>query len=367
MPATNKLGGYAGLVLKEVTMVNQSKLTFSIVITSYNYGRYVGAAIDSALQQTIPPDEVIVVDDGSTDDSRSVIASYGNRIHAILQENRGQRGAYNAGFKASKGDLILFLDSDDLLDSTVVEQVLAHATTQTAKVHFPLRTVDREGHELGGTVPSERLNSGDLCPALLRSGYYSAPPSSGNVYGRRVLEQILPMEEGQKHAADTYTGYLAPFFGDIVAIPQILGSYRLHGESHNLTSFTNEASVREALDRDVERIGFLDDMAGKRGLDFNKNCLDRDVHHIKLRISSLRLAPTRHGFRNDSRFSLVLLGLRATWQTRYLSAARKLLFSGWFLAFACAPSFMVPRLASIGCSPAARSASWLWLLALSKG
>jgi glycosyltransferase involved in cell wall biosynthesis len=348
-------------------MVTTIKPTFSIVITNYNYGRYVGAAIDSALQQTVPPDEVIVVDDGSTDDSRSVIASYGNRIYPLLQENRGQRGAYNAGFKASRGDLVLFLDSDDLLDPTVVEQVLAHTTPKAAKIAFPLRTVNREGQPLGGTVPSEKLVSGDLRPGLLQNGYYSAPPSSGNVYARWVLEEILPMEEGLKYNADTYTGYLAPFFGDIVAIPEVLGSYRLHGGNHDLASFTNEASVRDALVRDLERIGFLKDMAAKRGLAFNEQCLDADVHHVKLRMSSLRLEPERHVFPKDSRFSLVRLGLKATWSTRYLSLARKLLFSGWFLALGLAPDFLVQEIASIGCSPAARSASWSWLLAWSKG
>jgi glycosyltransferase involved in cell wall biosynthesis len=347
--------------------MSESKRSFSIIITNYNYGRFLGAAIDSALGQTVPADEVIVVDDGSTDESRSVISSYESRICPILQENRGQRAAYNTGFKASKGDLILFLDSDDMLDPLVVEQVLAHSDGRTAKVHFPLRIVNREGSETGGTVPSERLDSGDVCAGLLRHGYYSFPPSSGNVYARRVLNQILPMEEGSKYNADTYTGYLAPFFGDVVAIAQPLGSYRLHGSNHDLASFTNEMTVKDALRRDVERISFLQSMAEKRGLGFNSDCLKNDVHHMKLRISSLRLAPSCHVFEADSRLSLLVQGLKATWCTRYLSLARKLLFSGWFTAFTVAPPSMVPTLASIGCSPAARASSMSWLLSKSKG
>jgi glycosyltransferase involved in cell wall biosynthesis len=347
--------------------MSESRRPFSIVITNYNYGRFLRAAIDSALGQTMAADEVIVVDDGSTDESKAIIASYGVRITPILQENRGQRSAYNAGFKASKGDLILFLDSDDVLDPSVVEQVLAHSDGRTAKVHFPLKIVNREGIETGGTVPSERLDSGDLCASLLRRGYYSFPPSSGNVYARRVLDQILPMEEVSKYNADTYTGYLAPFFGDVVAIAQPLGSYRLHGSNHDLASFTNEMTVKDALRRDVERIGFLQAMAEKHGLGFNGDCLMSDVHHMKLRISSLRLAPSRHVFKGDSRLSLLLMGLKATWCARYLSLARKLLFSGWFTAFTVAPLSMVPKLASIGCSPAARASSMSWLLSKTKG
>lgn len=216
-------------------------------------------------------------------------------------------------------------------------------------------------------MPSERLDSGDLCAHLLRCGYYSSPPSSGNAYARRVLNQILPMEEGLKYNADTYTGYLAPFFGDVVAITQPLGSYRLHGSNHDLASFTNEMTVKDALRRDVERIAFLQAMAEKRGLGFNGDCLKSDVHHMKLRISSLRLAPSSHIFAGDSRLSVFLLGLKATWCAQYLSLARKFLFSGWFTALTMAPPSMVPTLASIGCSPAARASSMSWLLSKSKG
>src|SRR5438093_8099671 len=82
----------------------------SIIISSYNYGRYLSAAIESALHQTYQNTEVIVVDDGSTDDSREVIAGYANRIKPVLKENNGQASALNAGFKVSRGDVIFFVD-----------------------------------------------------------------------------------------------------------------------------------------------------------------------------------------------------------------------------------------------------------------
>ena len=339
--------------------------SFSIVITNYNYAPFLAEAIESALNQTVPA-EVIVIDDGSTDNSRTIIANYGDRIHAVFQENGGQASAYNAGFGVCHGDLILFLDSDDVLDHGLVEQVLSHADDETAKVHFPLRVINREGVEMGGVVPSEELSSGDLGEGVLRDGYYSSPPSSGNVYARRVLDQILPIEQTMKYNADTYTVYLAPFFGKVVAINTPLGGYRLHGGNHDLASFTNEASVADALRRDVARVNLLESVASKRGLSFNNQCLLKDVHHIKLRISSLRLAPDRHSFQADSRFLLLMQGLKATWGTRYLSLRRKLLFSGWFAALASAPSLMVPKLAAIGCSPAARATSVSWLLSKSK-
>lgn len=85
----------------------------SVVIPTYNYGRFLSRALDSVLAQTERADEIIVVDDGSTDDTRHVLARYANHVHAIHQENRGLSAARNAGIARSGGDLVAFLDSDD--------------------------------------------------------------------------------------------------------------------------------------------------------------------------------------------------------------------------------------------------------------
>ncbi len=86
----------------------------SVIIPTYNRAAMLGAAIESALAQTRPPGEIIVVDDGSTDDTANVVSGFGGRVRCISQENRGVAAARNAGIGAAKGDLIAFLDSDDL-------------------------------------------------------------------------------------------------------------------------------------------------------------------------------------------------------------------------------------------------------------
>src|SRR5579862_7959674 len=114
----------------------------SIIINNYNYGRFLPEAIDSALQQTYPHTEVIVVDDGSTDRSREIIAAYGDRIIPVLKENGGQTSAVNSGFAASHGDVVLFLDADDALEPSAVEQaVRALDDTVTVKAHWPMLEV----------------------------------------------------------------------------------------------------------------------------------------------------------------------------------------------------------------------------------
>jgi glycosyltransferase involved in cell wall biosynthesis len=87
----------------------------SVIIPTYNQARFVASAVESALAQTYPDVEIIVVDDGSTDDPRAALAPYRARIHYIRQENKGLSGARNTGFLASHGDYVLFLDSDDLI------------------------------------------------------------------------------------------------------------------------------------------------------------------------------------------------------------------------------------------------------------
>ena len=102
----------------------ESKPIVSIIINNYNYDRFLAEAIDSALNQTYPHVEIIVVDDGSTDNSRNIIADYGNRIVPVLKSNGGQASSFNEGFKASQGEIICLLDSDDVFHQEKVEKIV---------------------------------------------------------------------------------------------------------------------------------------------------------------------------------------------------------------------------------------------------
>lgn len=88
-------------------------MTISVVIPAYNAAEYIGRAIDSVLAQTHRPDEIIVVDDGSTDDTTGVVGSYGSEVRLIRQENAGVSVARNTGINAATSEWIVFLDSDD--------------------------------------------------------------------------------------------------------------------------------------------------------------------------------------------------------------------------------------------------------------
>jgi glycosyltransferase involved in cell wall biosynthesis len=86
----------------------------SVIITTYNQARYIGAAIQSALDQDFVDREIIVVDDGSTDDTPARVAAFGQRVISVRQRNQGVAGSRNAGIRQARGELLALLDGDDL-------------------------------------------------------------------------------------------------------------------------------------------------------------------------------------------------------------------------------------------------------------
>jgi glycosyltransferase involved in cell wall biosynthesis len=205
----------------------------SIIVNNYNYGRFLQEAIDSALNQTYPLTEVIVVDDGSTDNSREVIATYGTRIIPILKENGGMASTYNAGLPASRGQVVLFLDSDDIvLPTAVAEALKLFDGPEVVNVHWPLREIDKNGRETGKLIPSQALSEGDFRAAIIRAGPAACvtAPTTGNAWSRPFLEEVLPAPEREfRQHADTYLNTLAPACGIIRTVWHPQGCHRIHG------------------------------------------------------------------------------------------------------------------------------------------
>jgi glycosyltransferase involved in cell wall biosynthesis len=131
----------------------------SIIISNYNYGRFLKPCIESVLDQAYPHLEVIVVDDGSTDNSREIIASFGNRLVPVLKENGGQASALNVGFSISHGKIVIFLDSEDLLLPETAQQVadVFQSKPDVAKVQYRLAVINITGKLTEEIIPPSHL------------------------------------------------------------------------------------------------------------------------------------------------------------------------------------------------------------------
>lgn len=105
-------------------MIMDSAESISVIIPAYNCARFVGDAIESVLNQTVQPDEVIVVDDGSTDETESVVEKFNGKVRYVYQENAGASAARNTGLDLAKGDLVSFIDADDIWVENKLEMQL---------------------------------------------------------------------------------------------------------------------------------------------------------------------------------------------------------------------------------------------------
>jgi hypothetical protein len=324
----------------------------SIVVDNFNYARFIRAAIDSALAQTYAQVEVVVVDDGSTDNSREVISSYGDRVSAVFKPNGGHASAFNAGFHASHGSIVMFLDADDALLPNAVEEVVRAWRPGVAKVQFVLAHIDAQGRALGGTVPYSpaQMPDGDIRASILEAGGYVGVPTSGNAFGRTILDQLLPLSEPQwPQSADTSLEIIAPFLGEVVSLRKTLGCYRIH-ESNNymLDQQLDPRKLRIKLIVDLQREWALSEFAGRSGFTIPPDWAAREPAHLKYRLASLRVDPTHHPLADDRPMRLMLMGLKSAWHNRGYNFRSKIFHTLWFPLAALLPQAAAKRVIRLG-------------------
>jgi len=301
----------------------------SIIINNHNYGQFLGSAIESALNQTYANCEVIVVDDGSTDNSRQVIESFGSRVHSIVKTNGGQASALNVGFERSKGTLVLFLDSDDQLDAGAVECVVGAFEPGVGKIQFSLGFMSEDGGFLPQAYPDPAgpLPNGDFSRSILERGVQNTPPTSGNAFSRSVLEQIMPIPEADwKIGADAYLLVVSPLFGRIVSIPRVLGRYRMRGRlpRHALAEGApgvphaawGADAVLRVLEYEERKLAALRSVASRRGETVSDDWPLGNRSYVDCRIYMLLHHAGQHPFKGDSRIGLAYHGVSAACRLR---------------------------------------------------
>jgi glycosyltransferase involved in cell wall biosynthesis len=244
----------------------------SVLVNSYNRGRFVVEAIESALEQSLPPLEVIVVDDGSTDDTLGILMERyaGHSVVKILhQRNSGQVAAFVLGMEQAAGELIFFLDADDKYERNHLEEV-TRVLAEHRDVGF-IFTAHRKFGDADDVVQyaPENLNMGFSAIATLKSRIYIGSITSTLAIRRGigiallpVLRQIMPRWRTRGDDALIYGSSLAGAKKYYVAAPTVL--YRLHATNdHRIGAVTRQD---EFYAHGLRRDSFLELLAQHLGL-----------------------------------------------------------------------------------------------------
>lgn len=203
----------------------------SVVIPAYNAAALIGATLDSVLAQTYGNLEIIVVDDGSTDDTPRVLEAYAGRVRVLRQANAGQAAARNAGARVSTGTLLAFLDSDDLWDPDKTARQVALLTRfpDAQAVYCDHRSINEKGQPLSASAAlAHPRPSGDILRALLLGPCIITP---GLVLLRRsAFEATEGFDESPvMRGHEDYALWLRlALKGPFVYSPDTLVSYRRH-------------------------------------------------------------------------------------------------------------------------------------------
>lgn len=216
---------------------------FSVILTSYNYEEYVAESIHSVFTQTYPNIELIIVDDGSHDSSRKVIektiAGAPISVTTIFKDNAGQASAFNDAYAKIKGDVVSFLDSDDVWHADRVQQVVDFIRSFPGGAVYQHQLETGKGLKRGAMISADvfrlwkewghgTFNIADSSVGLLFSPF---APTSGLAFTKTILDKVFPVPEQLITCADAFLTRTATAYGPVNSLPATLGLWRDHGQN----------------------------------------------------------------------------------------------------------------------------------------
>lgn len=252
-----------------------SRPLVTALITNYNYDEFLAEAIESALQQTYGSLEVVVVDDGSTDSSRDVIARFGDAVVPVFQDNLGQAKSFEAGLSRARGGLVCFLDADDVWLPEKVERVVDDGwSSGAALIYHRIQRVDASLRPWGRAYPRS-TRFADLADRSRRSGgWWVAPPTSALSCRADYLGRIRPFPQVYRICADAYVTSVAPFVGEVHGIKEALSLVRRHGRNSWRGDVDRVAELRRRADMYQLTVAELNAALGRLGVDAQVRLVD---------------------------------------------------------------------------------------------
>lgn len=224
----------------------------SVIIPCYRQGRYLARSVGSALEQSYPAIEVIVIDDGSDDETGEVVHSLGDRVRYVRRANGGPAAARNTGVAVARGKYLLFLDADDLLHPDAVAWlVTAAGGREDVLCAFGVRRFELDEDLESGRIclpPSEAPAVGllvdNFCPPLAFLCSRAALQAAGGFDPSRRVD-----------SCEDWDMWVRLVFGgaEVVTIPRVGAYYRQHPTSHSRNKARTAASMAEVRYRTVRR------------------------------------------------------------------------------------------------------------------
>lgn len=209
--------------------------TISVVIPNYNYGRYLAETLESVFAQTLPPHEVIVVDDGSTDNSSEILSSYGDRVRVVRQQNRGVAAARNAGIELATGEFVAFLDADDIWLPQKLERQVERflADPEIGLVLCGGEEIDERGVRLGQLL-TDGMEGWIAKEMLLFERTTVLLPGSGALVPRPIFKTIGEFDGRLPPSEDWDISYRIARRYKVGFVPEVLIQYRIHGTNSHM-------------------------------------------------------------------------------------------------------------------------------------
>ncbi|MGC4049647.1 MAG: glycosyltransferase [Paludibaculum sp.] len=231
----------------------------SVLVANYNYAQYLEPCLASAMAQTYGNLEIVVCDDGSSDNSLDIlmdIARRDSRIRVLSQPNGGQAGALNRAYSECHGAVICILDADDVIASNKVAATVQAFVKEPAAglaTHY-VAVIDSDGVRKQRPALPVRLDQGWKGEEMLRQGMDCLlPPATGLSLRREIADRVFPIPPCFRQIADGFVSRAAALLACIAPINQILADYRIH--SNNLTGI--HVSSVEGLRKQVRLASLL--------------------------------------------------------------------------------------------------------------
>jgi hypothetical protein len=223
----------------------------SVLTPNYNYACYLPEAIDSVLEQTYKHFELIICDDGSSDESCAIVQSYAQRdprIRLLRQGNRGATSALNAAYRESSGEVVCLLDADDRFLPKKLEMVVRgfQSHPESGFLGHRMFRIDADGRRCGVTSILDKHPSGWYGPFMVRYGDIPGLAiTSGLCLRKEIGDLLFPQPEMFGNFGEAAITALAPLMTPLIGTTEPLAEYRCHGRNDSNGRVTLETVGRQ--------------------------------------------------------------------------------------------------------------------------